>query len=110
LGFSAELERADLVITGEGCLDASSFRGKVVGSVLARAARAEVSAFVVVGQIKDDAGAGHDVVSLSEAFSERRSYEHTTSSVTHAVLARLSQSEEPQEPAPAVFRWKRQRR
>jgi len=36
-GFDDALDGVDLVVTGEGCLDATSFDGKVVGEVLARA-------------------------------------------------------------------------
>ena len=49
VGLPDAIEGADLVITGEGRLDASSFDGKVVGGVLAMAAEAGVPVGVVVG-------------------------------------------------------------
>jgi glycerate 2-kinase len=48
-GLPAALERADLVITGEGQYDATSLSGKVAGTVLALAAEAGVPAALVAG-------------------------------------------------------------
>ncbi|WP_420622554.1 glycerate kinase [Candidatus Poriferisodalis sp.] len=49
VGLLEAIEGADLVITGEGRLDAGSFDGKVVGGVLEMAAEAGVPVGVVVG-------------------------------------------------------------
>jgi glycerate 2-kinase len=54
VGLDRELARADLVITGEGCYDATSGDGKVTGTVLAAAARAAVPAALVAGVIAAD--------------------------------------------------------
>lgn len=55
-GLEAALEDADLVVTGEGKLDATSFAGKVVGGVLEWAADAGVPhRAVIAGQVTDDA-------------------------------------------------------
>jgi glycerate 2-kinase len=48
-GLPAALERADLVITGEGQYDATSLSGKVAGTVLALASEAGVPAALVAG-------------------------------------------------------------
>lgn len=53
-GFADALEEADLVITGEGTLDATSFDGKVVGSVHEWCAQANVEVAAVVGAVSDD--------------------------------------------------------
>ncbi|WAL74768.1 glycerate kinase [Kitasatospora sp. YST-16] len=53
LHLDEAIGRADLVITGEGRFDATSLRGKAVGEVLARAARAGVPAQVVAGESPD---------------------------------------------------------
>jgi glycerate kinase len=53
VGFSRLLEGADLVLTGEGKLDASSLRGKVVLGVAARAAAAKIPLVAVVGDVGD---------------------------------------------------------
>lgn len=49
-GLGRALEGARLVLTGEGSFDAQSLGGKVVGEVLARAARTGVPAAVVAGR------------------------------------------------------------
>jgi glycerate kinase len=55
-GLDRALEGADLVVTGEGKLDATSFEGKVVGGVLEWAADAEVGhRAVICGQVTDEA-------------------------------------------------------
>jgi glycerate kinase len=51
LELDRHLAETDLVITGEGLVDATSAAGKVVGSVLARAARAGVPSIVVAGDV-----------------------------------------------------------
>jgi len=57
-GLDGALDRADLVVTGEGRFDRTSLGGKVCGEVLRRADRAGVPAAVVCGQ----RGAGLDGV------------------------------------------------
>jgi glycerate kinase len=55
-GLDRALEGADLVVTGEGKLDATSFEGKVVRSVLEWAADAGIAhRAVICGQVTDDA-------------------------------------------------------
>ena len=51
VGLAARLAGADLVVTGEGRLDASSWAGKVVGGVLGMAASASVPVLVVAGDV-----------------------------------------------------------
>ncbi len=94
LGFHAALAESSLVITGEGALDATSFAGKAVGSVVRDAADAGVSSLVVVGQATDDAvgtAQGHRsrVVSLSRRFGEERSRSETARCITEAVAESL---------------------
>jgi glycerate 2-kinase len=54
VGLDEQLSRADLVLTGEGCYDATSGNGKITGAVLAAAARAGVAAVLVAGVIAAD--------------------------------------------------------
>ena len=54
VGLDRELDRAGLVLTGEGCYDATSGDGKITGTVLAAAARAGVPAAIVAGVIAAD--------------------------------------------------------
>lgn len=51
LNLDAAIARADMVVTGEGLLDAQSFKGKVVGGVAARARMQGVSMAAVVGSV-----------------------------------------------------------
>jgi glycerate kinase len=51
VGLAAAVEAADLVVTGEGRLDATSVTGKVVSRVLATAAAHSRAAAVVVGAV-----------------------------------------------------------
>jgi glycerate kinase len=56
VGLEAHLESADLVVTGEGRLDATSFLGKVVGGVLEWAGDSGVlRRAVIAGQVTHDA-------------------------------------------------------
>jgi glycerate kinase len=55
VGLDERLAEADLVVTGEGLVDATSFTGKVVGRVLDRAAQAGVATLVVAGDAAPDA-------------------------------------------------------
>ncbi len=65
---------ADLVVTGEGALDATSFEGKVVGGVAALAAEAGVQVVAVVGSAEagfeppGSAGSAVEVVDLSARY------------------------------------------
>lgn len=52
VGLSHALTHADLVITGEGNLDTTSTRGKVMSVVLDRAAQADVRVAAVVGSAR----------------------------------------------------------
>lgn len=54
--FDQLLEGAWLVITGEGCIDSQSLRGKVVSGVARRAQAAGVPAIAIVGDIGEGAG------------------------------------------------------
>jgi glycerate kinase len=54
VGLAEALSAADIVVTGEGRLDATSFAGKVVGGVLAAAPR-EARCVVICGQLDEAA-------------------------------------------------------
>ncbi len=69
VGLRPALARADLVITGEGKLDAQSLSGKTVAGVLGAAAEAGVRAAVVCGRA-EIAPEGAEVRSLVERFGE----------------------------------------
>ena len=69
LDFLGRLGEVDLVVTGEGLLDATSFTGKVVGRVLDSARTAGVEALVVAGDVT---GSRIDAVSLVERYGPER--------------------------------------
>jgi glycerate 2-kinase len=66
-GLPAALEGADLVIAGEGRLDATSGQGKVVGHVVASAAAAGVRTAAVVGVVDARGGAPPPLDLVEEA-------------------------------------------
>jgi glycerate kinase len=90
---------ASLVVTGEGCLDATSFQGKVVGEVVKRTPRG-VPVLVVVGRTSGadgrlddwlgDAADDVTVVSLVDEFGERRAVTDTTELVEAVVRRQLA--------------------
>jgi glycerate kinase len=79
VGFDGELERADLVVTGEGRLDATSLAGKVPGAVLEAAARRETQVAILCGEATFAVDA--EVRSLVETFGRRRALEDARSAL-----------------------------
>lgn len=63
LDFDGRLREADLLVTGEGCIDASTRSGKAVSAVASRARAAQVPAVAVVGEDRLGA-AGHAALGL----------------------------------------------
>ena len=90
--LAERLEEADLVVTGEGLLDAESFNGKVVGGVCGLAERLGVPALAVAGDVDRDATppAGVPVLSLTERFGPDRAWNDTAACVEEAVTEHLS--------------------
>jgi glycerate kinase len=72
LGLDDRLSEAELVVTGEGLVDATSFTGKVVGRVLAHAETAGVEALVLAGDVA--AGSPIGAVSLIERYGPERAF------------------------------------
>jgi glycerate kinase len=68
LDLYEHLEGADLVITGEGHLDAQSFAGKVVGGVAEIAADHGIAVAAIVGIADDDVRDRIRYVSIAEEF------------------------------------------
>jgi glycerate kinase len=85
--LAGRLEGADLVVTGEGFLDAQSFHGKVVGGVAEMAAAEDVPVVAVVGQVLDDPGVADrlPVISLVGRFGEDRAMGDTLACIEEAV-------------------------
>ena len=90
VGLGEAIATADLVITGEGRLDAGSFDGKVVGGVARLAAEAGVPLAVIVGarepgiELAEHASADAQLVVLSERYGMERSTSDTLGAVRDA--------------------------
>lgn len=94
VGLRHHLSRAQLVVTGEGTLDRSSFAGKVVGGVIQDASALGVPALVIAGRVAPGIDAEVEdrhvhVVSLVQEFGERRAMEDTQSCIETAVRESL---------------------
>ena len=70
-GFDRQLERADLVITGEGRIDSQSADGKVISGVARRTRTKGIPLIAIAGGIADSAGAVYDI-GVSAMFSTDR--------------------------------------
>lgn len=88
-GLEDLVEGADLVVTGEGFLDAQSFEGKVVGGVAEMAGALGVPVLALAGEVFDDAASKVDSVSLVERFGEERALADPISCITEVVAERL---------------------
>lgn len=87
-GFDEEVRTHDLVITGEGLLDATSFDGKVVGSVVDYAERAGTPVMSVVGDID----AGLDTSLVGRAHAESLAREHGLDAATQRTMQCIEQT------------------
>ena len=85
------LEHADLVITGEGFLDAESFEGKVVGGVAAMAAELDIPVLAVAGRCFDGADALIDAVSLVDRFGEEQAMTEPLAGIEQVVARYLAE-------------------
>lgn len=93
--------RADLVVTGEGRLDATSWTGKVVGGVAEIAAGLSVPLLVIAGEVSDGATVPEgaivpvefEVVSLGDRFGKSRSLGETLACVAEVVAYELGADE-----------------
>ncbi len=89
LDLVEQMQGADLIVTGEGFLDAQSFDGKVVGGVAALAAELSVPLLVVAGEVFDGVDGRVDAVSLVERYGRDRAFADTLACITEAVAERL---------------------
>jgi glycerate 2-kinase len=88
LRLDEHLARADLVVTGEGRLDATSFAGKVVGRVLERAAAAGIETLVVAGEVAPDCPTG--ALSIVERYGPERAFAEPAKCLTELVATALA--------------------
>jgi glycerate kinase len=93
VGLDEAMEHVDLVVTGEGFLDAESFHGKVVGGVADLAAEVGVDVLAVVGEVLDPVPslpAHVEVVSLTDRVGAERSMADPCGAAAEAVLVHLA--------------------
>jgi glycerate 2-kinase len=88
VGFDERLAEADLVVTGEGRVDATSFTGKVVGRVVERAQAAGVEALVVAGDVAPESRI--DAFSLVERYGHERALAEPADCLTELVATALA--------------------
>jgi glycerate kinase len=94
VGLGRAVAEADLVVTGEGRLDATSFAGKVVGGVLAACAAAGVPALVVAGELAHGAACPVPAISLVERFGRERAFADPAGCISEAVSAAVAPTAE----------------
>lgn len=98
VGFDEAVRNTDLIITGEGLLDDTSFDGKVVGSVVEYARDAQVPVHAIVGDIDRDTDqqlfSGLTTTNLTEKFGRDASTQQVLRCIEEAArtfLARTTQ-------------------
>ena len=85
LGLEAAIEKADLIVTGEGMLDAQSFNGKVVGGVVEMGEAAGVPVLVIAGAVAQAPPPGVVAVSMTARFGRAASMGYPLSCV-HTIV------------------------
>jgi glycerate kinase len=88
VGLDEQLAETDLVVTGEGLVDATSLTGKVVGRVVERANAAGIETLVVAGDVAP--GGSIDAVSLVERYGPERAFAEPAACLTEVVEAALA--------------------
>jgi glycerate 2-kinase len=99
LNLESHLGDADLVITGEGFLDAHSSEGKVVGGVIGVADLCGVNVAVIVGEADADHGITVPVRSLTEKFGRDAAMTRTAELIETCARELLSAQDSPESSA-----------
>lgn len=94
VGLERILDGADLVITGEGRLDASSFDGKVVGEVVRMASRFSARVHAIVGDAAPEVRGRIPFTALVDLYGKRRSLSATTTCINDCVTDLLCELSE----------------
>lgn len=91
VGLRDRIARADLVVTGEGHLDAQSFEGKVVGGVAGIAAGVGVPVHAIVGRADDDVRQDIATTALVEVYGAEVAQRDPTRCIEEAAIKLLSE-------------------
>lgn len=89
IGLDEMILGSDLVITGEGRLDKTSFDGKVISGVCRYADAASVPVFIIAGAISGEVFEKVDCASLVETFGEELAFSETEECIERLVIERL---------------------
>ena len=84
------IEKADLVITGEGYVDGSSFEGKVVGGVLELAQETGTPAIVITGGWEKSITPSVPIYGLEEEVGRENAYASTQKSIAFVAEKAIS--------------------
>ncbi|MED5264807.1 MAG: glycerate kinase, partial [Actinomycetota bacterium] len=84
------IEKADLVITGEGHVDGSSFEGKVVGGVLDLADEAATPALVIAGDFENSLSCPVPIYSLVDEVGRGAAFTETQKSIEKVAQKAIS--------------------
>ncbi len=90
VGLDEALEESEIVVTGEGLLDETSFAGKVVGGVVERASLAGVRALAIVGDARVVSPPALTTVALVERFGRERSWRAPLECISEAAAELLA--------------------
>ncbi len=88
IALAERIEGADLVVTGEGLLDAESFHGKAVGGVVGLARELDVPVLVIAGDAEGEQPV--ECLTLVGEFGEERARSDTLSAVAELVTRSLA--------------------
>jgi len=89
LGLEELVSRSDVIISGEGFVDAESFNGKVVGGMSELCSRANKPIGVICGNIDAEVSGHIPHVSLVEKFGEHEAFNATATCIERATGALL---------------------
>jgi len=89
LGLDHALAGADIVLTGEGRLDRTSFAGKIVGELLALCERRGIPSVVVAGEIEDGVDCPSPAASLVARYGRDRAWEDPAGCIADAAAEAL---------------------
>jgi glycerate kinase len=91
-GLDEALGEAQLVVTGEGLLDATSFEGKVVGGVARRATEHGVPVLAICGDVAPGARDRITAVSLVERYGSERAWREAAACLADATWSTLDEA------------------
>jgi glycerate kinase len=89
-GFFEALDECDVVVTGEGRLDATSFEGKVVGEVAAMARKRRKPVFAVCGDVTVE-GAQRAATAKLRVASLRAEFGDESMTMTRTCITKATQ-------------------